>query len=206
MCWNYKQKFHLNISSGWVKKKKQGVIKTWDASLTSCEGDPPCVLCGFSTPVWGHQQSTGDREGDDAHDDKEERGDPLRRESWGDAGSISSVNGLTLTHQPHSKSSWNQIQHQWSVSHTQPTKSWRVFCRICSLSEIKAWVFNYGLNRAQGTPGTNKNNTAAEYKVQSLFSTGKHRTCQTPSPWGCACADLLQHTIRQVKSIIKNDI
>lgn len=60
----------------------------------------------------GHQQATGDREGDDAHDDKEERGDPLRGESRGDAGSISSVNGLTLTHQPHGKSSWNHRQQR----------------------------------------------------------------------------------------------
>lgn len=33
--------------------------------------DPAGVFGGFSAPVWRHEQSTGDSEGDDAHDDEE---------------------------------------------------------------------------------------------------------------------------------------
>lgn len=40
-------------------------------SLTAGEGDPAGVFGGFSAPVWRHEQSTGDSEGDDAHDDEE---------------------------------------------------------------------------------------------------------------------------------------
>lgn len=60
------------------------------------EGDPAGVFGGFSAPVRCHQQSTGDREGDDAHDDEEERGDPLWGQPRRDTGPVSSVDGLTL--------------------------------------------------------------------------------------------------------------
>lgn len=43
-----------------------------------------------------HEQSTGDSEGDDAHDDEEKGGDPLRGQPWWDAGPVSSVDGLAL--------------------------------------------------------------------------------------------------------------
>lgn len=60
------------------------------------EGDPAGVFGGFSAPVRRHQQSAGDCEGDDAHDDEEKRGDPLRGQSRRDAGPVSSVDGLAL--------------------------------------------------------------------------------------------------------------
>lgn len=48
-----------------------------------------------------HQESTGDRQGDDSHDDEEERGDPLGGQPRRNAGAVSSVDGLTLPDQPH---------------------------------------------------------------------------------------------------------
>lgn len=65
-------------------------------SLTASKGDPAGIFGGFSTPVWGHQESTGDCEGDDAHDDEEKCGDPLWGQPGRNTGSVSSVDGLTL--------------------------------------------------------------------------------------------------------------
>lgn len=47
-----------------------------------------------------HQESTGDRQGDDAHDDEEERGDPLGGQPRRNTGPVPSVDGLTLPDQP----------------------------------------------------------------------------------------------------------
>lgn len=71
------------------------------APLTAGEGDPAGVLGGLPAPVRRHQESTGDRQGDDAHDDEEERGDPLGGQPRRDTGAVSSVDGLTLPDQPH---------------------------------------------------------------------------------------------------------
>ncbi len=65
-------------------------------SLTASEGDPAGVFGGFSAPVRCHQQSTGDCEGDDAHDDEEKCGDPLWGQPWWNTGPVSSVDGLAL--------------------------------------------------------------------------------------------------------------
>lgn len=62
--------------------------------------------------MWRHQQAARDREGDDAHDDEEERGDPLGRQSRGDTGSVSPVDGLTLPHQTHSQGTWKTKQNK----------------------------------------------------------------------------------------------
>lgn len=70
-------------------------------ALTAGEGDPTGVLGGFPAPVRRHQESAGDGERNDAHDDEEQRGDPLRRQPRRDAGPVSSVDGLTLPHQAH---------------------------------------------------------------------------------------------------------
>lgn len=67
--------------------------------LTASKGDPSSVFGGFSAPVWCHEQSTGDCEGDDAHDDEEQCGDPLRGQPGGDTGPVSPVDGLTLPDQ-----------------------------------------------------------------------------------------------------------
>lgn len=64
--------------------------------LTAGKGDPASVFGRLSAPVGRHQESTGDREGDDAHDDEEKRGYPLRRQPWRDTGPVSSVDGLAL--------------------------------------------------------------------------------------------------------------
>ena len=72
--------------------------------LTPSEGDPAGVLGGLPAPVWGHQQPAGDCEGDDAHDDEEERGDPLRWEPRRDAGAVAAVDRLALPHQPYRQS------------------------------------------------------------------------------------------------------
>lgn len=69
--------------------------------LTAGKGDPAGVLGGFPAPVRRHQESAGDGERNDAHDDEEQRGDPLRRQPWRDACPIPSVDGLTLPHQAH---------------------------------------------------------------------------------------------------------
>lgn len=65
-------------------------------SLTASEGDPAGIFGGFSAPVWRHQQSTGDCERDDAHDDEEKCGDPFWRQPGWDTGPVSSMDGLTL--------------------------------------------------------------------------------------------------------------
>lgn len=69
--------------------------------LTAGKCDPSGVLGSFPAPVRRHQESAGDGERNDAHDDEEQRGDPLWWQPWRDAGSVSSVNGLTLPHQAH---------------------------------------------------------------------------------------------------------
>lgn len=68
--------------------------------LTAGKGDPAGVFGGLPAPVGSHQESTGDREGDDAHDDEEQCGDPLGRQPRGDTGPVSSMDGLTLPDQP----------------------------------------------------------------------------------------------------------
>lgn len=70
---------------------------------TSCEGDPSGVSCGLVAPVWHHQQTTADGEGDDAQDDEEKCGNPLWGQLWGDAGPVSAVDGLALTDQANSQ-------------------------------------------------------------------------------------------------------
>lgn len=78
-------------------------------ALTSCKGDPPCVLRGFPAPVRRHQQAASDREWDDAHDDEEERSDPLGRQPRRDAGPVPPMNGLTLPDQPHRQSTCREV-------------------------------------------------------------------------------------------------
>lgn len=70
------------------------------APLTAGKGDPAGVFGGLPAPVWSHQESTGDREGDDTHDDEEECGDPLGGQPRGNTGPVSSMDGLTLPNQP----------------------------------------------------------------------------------------------------------
>lgn len=73
-------------------------------TLTSSEGYPAGVLGGLASPVGGHQQAAGDGEGDDAHDDEEECGDPLGGQPRRDAGPVAPMDGLALAHQPHRES------------------------------------------------------------------------------------------------------
>lgn len=70
------------------------------APLTAGKGDPAGVFGGLPPPVGSHQESTGDRQGDDPHDDEEERGDPLGGQPRRNTGPVSSVDGLTLPDQP----------------------------------------------------------------------------------------------------------
>lgn len=60
------------------------------------KGDPASIFGSFSAPMGRHQESAGDREGNDAHDDEEKRGDPFRRQPRRDTGPVSSVDGLAL--------------------------------------------------------------------------------------------------------------
>lgn len=83
------------------KKKER-----WQWTPTPCEGDPSGVSGGLAVPVRHHQQTTGDGEGDDAKDDEEERGDPLRGQLRGDAAPVSAVNSLALPDQSHGKRAW----------------------------------------------------------------------------------------------------
>ena len=77
-------------------------------SLTAGEGDPACVLSGLSPPVRCHQQAAGDGEGDDAHDNEEERGDPFWRQPWGNACAVAPMDGLALSDQAHRQRTWRE--------------------------------------------------------------------------------------------------
>lgn len=93
----------------WLSSNLVDVEANWEdeSSHTEedhpCEGNPAGVSGGLASPVWHHQQPTGDSEGDDAQDDEEESGDPLWGQLWGDAGPISAVDGLALLNQTHSQ-------------------------------------------------------------------------------------------------------
>ena len=75
---------------------------------TPGEGDPAGIARGLPVPVGHHQQAAGDREGDDAHDDEEQRGHPLGGKPRRDAGPLPSVDGLALTHQAHREGAWGR--------------------------------------------------------------------------------------------------
>lgn len=67
----------------------------------SSEGDPASVFGGLPAPVRCHQQPTCDREGDDAHDNEEECGDPLGWQPRRDTGAVPAMDGLTLSDKAH---------------------------------------------------------------------------------------------------------
>lgn len=77
---------------------------------TPSEGDPAGVSRGLAVPAWHHQQAAGDGEGDDAQDDEEERGDPLRGQLRRDAGAVAAVDGLALAHQTHGQRAWTGMK------------------------------------------------------------------------------------------------
>lgn len=90
---------HQNAESSTKLQKRELYFDPSERlALTASEGDPAGVLGGFPAPVRRHQESAGDGERDDAHDDEEQRGDPLWGQPRRDAGPVSSVDGLTLPH------------------------------------------------------------------------------------------------------------
>lgn len=82
---------------------------------TPHEGDPPCVTGGLAAPQRHHHQTTGEGEGDDAQDDEEQRGDPLRGQLRRGTAAVSAVDGLALPEQAHGQRAWmGETERRWT--------------------------------------------------------------------------------------------
>lgn len=79
---------------------------------TPHEGDPPCVTGGLTAPARRHHQTTGDGEGNDAQDDEEQGGDPLRGQLWGGTVAVSAVDGLAPQDQAYSQRAWMERERE----------------------------------------------------------------------------------------------
>lgn len=82
---------------------------------TPHEGDPACIAGGLAAPARQHHQTTGEAEGNDAQDDEEQRGDPLRGQLREGAVPLSAVDGLALPEQAHSQRAWMERENVDSV-------------------------------------------------------------------------------------------
>lgn len=119
--------------------------------LTAGEGDPAGVLGGVAVPVGGDEEATGEGEGDDAHNDEEQRDHPLGREPRRDAGPLASVDGLALPHQAHRQSTCgvstapNQKQQSQILSNHNAANA-----NACAVSKITHYalytIYDYVYN------------------------------------------------------------
>lgn len=83
---------------------------------TPPEGDPPSVTGGLAAPARRHHQTTGDGEGNDAQDDEEQGGDPLRGQLWGGTVPVSAVDGLAPQDQAYSQRAWIERERECGLS------------------------------------------------------------------------------------------
>ena len=95
-----------------VKESRLGVDGRV-GTRTPHKGDPAGVTGGFAAPARHHHQTTGDAEGNDAQDDEEQRGDPLRGQLRRGAVPVSAVDGLALPEQAHSQGAWIERGRRW---------------------------------------------------------------------------------------------
>lgn len=93
-----------------------------------------------------HQESAGDREGNDAHYDEEERGDPLGGQPRRNAGPVPSVDGLTLPDQADCEGTCRDKMALVSVPRAEPRSN-------VARKQKRGCLFQTGPRRSQRPKG-----------------------------------------------------